>query len=485
MGAAVRHMEGFGPFMPSQTILLIDFDPHSIENALRFLTEAGYGVEVANDGVAGMEAFERLRPDLVLIEPMVPKKHGFDVCREIKGSPEGRDIPVLITTGFYRGKKHHLQAKQQYGCDDYLEKPVSAEALVTACRRFLEGGSGPAAAEGFREMEDEDRIPVLDDLTEDEIVAHLDAMIVKQPSPAAPAEPAEVIDAAEFFPDIEKLQPAPTPAPKERKLPPSPLVEAEPRRSGTLRWALMAAVLSVAVGAGLYFIFFNTNGESDAASPAPDIGVGAVEPDTVAVQQAEPLAVEPAEPAPEIVRVEEPEIAAEPVPEEAVEAVAVVESPSPPPVKAAVPKQRKAYIEPKIAIDTSPLPESAEVGLVVGALPESGRPLADPEPPAFLRGDLIDITEVDTPPVSINKPMPPYHPMARQMRQAGTVVLRLLIDVEGRVERVETVTNDAGRTLEQTALEAARTWTYKPAVKDGVVVKVWKTEQVVFTLDAR
>ena len=122
---------------------------------------------------------------------------------------------------------------------------------------------------------------------------------------------------------------------------------------------------------------------------------------------------------------------------------------------------------------------------MVGVPPESGRPLADPEPPAFLRGDLIDIAEVDAPPVSISKPMPPYHPMARQMRQQGTVVLRLLIDVEGRVERVETVTNDAGRTLEQTAIEAARSWIYKPALKDGVEVKVWKTEQVVFTLDAR
>jgi TonB family protein len=444
-------MEGFGPLMPDQTILLIDFDPDSIEAALRLLTEAGWGVEVANDGIAGMEAYERLQPDLVLIEPMVPKKHGFEVCRDIKSSAHGKKTPVLITTGFYCGKKHHLQAKQQYGCDDYLEKPVSGEALVSACRRFLEGSSELEVNDSFKEMGSEDRVPALDDLTEEEIVAHLDALIVEQPAPSKPAEPAESVDAAEFFPDIEKVQPEP-------ELTPAPSVEAEPQRSGSLRWLLLAAVLVIAVGAGLYFVFFSRAGAS---------GVTAVEPSPPPAQPAEPPVVE----------------AAEPVPEEPIEEVAAAEPP--PPVKAAAPKPARAYIEPKITIDTTPLPENAGFGLSVGALPETEQTLAEPEPPEFLRGDLLDMAEVDTPPVSIDKPMPSYHPMARQLRQQGTVVLRLLIDIEGRVERVETITNDAGRMLEQTALEKARTWTYRPAMKDGIEVKVWKIEQVVFTLDAR
>lgn len=468
-------MEGFGPFMPSQTILLIDFDPDSIEAALRFLTEAGYGVEIANDGIAGMEAYERLQPDLVLIEPMVPKKHGFEVCREIKGSAHGKKTPVLITTGFYCGKKHHLQAKQQYGCDDYLEKPVSGEALVSACRRFLEGGPQSEADDSLKGMGGEDRMPALDDLTEEEIVAHLDALIVEQPAPTAPAEPteaaepAEVVDAAELFPDIEKVQPEPPPLPTEPELPPTPSVEAEPRRSGSLRWVLIAAGLVIAVGAGLFFIFFNTAGETETAAPAADNAVEAVAP----IPEPEPLVVEEIEPSPEVVT--------EAVPEEPVEEVAVVEPP--PPAKAVVPMRRKAFLEPTITADTSPLPESAGVGLSVGALPETGETLAEPEPPEFLRGDLLNMAEVDTPPVSIDKPMPSYHPIARQMRQQGTVVLSLLIDIEGRVEQVETVSSDAGRLLEQTAIEKTRSWTYHPAKKDGVEVKVWKIEQVVFTLD--
>jgi response regulator RpfG family c-di-GMP phosphodiesterase len=123
--------------MSSRTILLIDYDPGSIENAVGPLTEAGFRVEVANDGVSGLEAFERLQPDLVLIEPMVPKKHGFEVCQEIKESPQGQSVPVLITTGFYRGRKHRLEATQYYGCDEYLEKPVSAQDLVSVCSRLV------------------------------------------------------------------------------------------------------------------------------------------------------------------------------------------------------------------------------------------------------------------------------------------------------------------------------------------------------------
>ena len=104
----------------TRKILLIDYDPESIESTGRPLVRAGYEVEVASDGIAGIEAFERLKPDLVLIEPMVPKKHGFQVCQEIKSTPAGRSTPVLITTGFYRGRKHRDEARENYGCDDYL-----------------------------------------------------------------------------------------------------------------------------------------------------------------------------------------------------------------------------------------------------------------------------------------------------------------------------------------------------------------------------
>jgi TonB family protein len=174
--------------MSNRTILLIDYDPQAIESAIQPLTNAGFTVEVANDGVAGLAAFERLHPDLVIIEPMVPKKHGFEVCQEIKRSAHGKSTPVLITTGFYRGRKHELEAKQFYGCDAYLEKPVAEELLVSTCRKCL-----PDEATEPRLLEDlesdtsatarvpEDGLPALEELSEDEIVARLDDLIKEDP----------------------------------------------------------------------------------------------------------------------------------------------------------------------------------------------------------------------------------------------------------------------------------------------------------------
>jgi protein TonB len=203
-------------------ILLIDYDPESIESTRDPLVRAGYEVEVANDGIAGVEAFQRLKPDLVLIEPMVPKKHGFQVCKEIKSTAEGRDTPVLITTGFYRGRKHRDEALESFGCDDYLEKPIAEELLLSTCGKFFLDTQEPpisvadesppplslAPAEPTDPVADSalhlvdrlpemlipeerapSRFPALDDLTEDEIQERLDAMIIGVDDPPLTAPP--------------------------------------------------------------------------------------------------------------------------------------------------------------------------------------------------------------------------------------------------------------------------------------------------------
>ena len=84
-----------------------------------------------------MAAFERTKPDLVLVEAMIPKKHGFEVCQDLKKTPQGKRTPILITTAVYKGRKYRSQALHLYGCDEYLEKPLPEEQLVTICARFL------------------------------------------------------------------------------------------------------------------------------------------------------------------------------------------------------------------------------------------------------------------------------------------------------------------------------------------------------------
>jgi len=130
--------------MANHTILLIDYEPRSIERFRQPLTAAGYRVEIATDGIAGVDAFTRLNPDMVLVEAMIPKKHGFEVCQELKRTPHGRRTPIIITTGVYKGRKYRTQALHIYGCDEYIEKPIAAEQLLAIVDRFL--ANAPAAS---------------------------------------------------------------------------------------------------------------------------------------------------------------------------------------------------------------------------------------------------------------------------------------------------------------------------------------------------
>ncbi len=153
--------------MRQYTLLLVDYEPKSIEHMRQPLARAGYRVELATDGLSAIEAFHRIKPDLVLIEAMIPKKHGFEVCQEIKRSQAGKRTPVVITTAVYRNRRYRTQALHIYGCDDYIEKPISDEELLEMVRRHLgDGAPAPAAAAPADAADPAER----------EIVARLDAI---------------------------------------------------------------------------------------------------------------------------------------------------------------------------------------------------------------------------------------------------------------------------------------------------------------------
>ncbi len=154
--------------MRHYTILLIDYEPRSIERTRRPLTDAGFVVHVATDGVTGLAAFVEKEPDLVILEAMLPKKHGFEVCQEIKRTAHGKRTPVFVQTAVYKGRKYRSQAMHIYGADEYLEKPYTEEFLIETVRTRLgippgETISPPTIsidekeAEGILEILDPDR----------------------------------------------------------------------------------------------------------------------------------------------------------------------------------------------------------------------------------------------------------------------------------------------------------------------------------------
>jgi DNA-binding response OmpR family regulator len=124
--------------MANYTILVIDYEPRSIEKLRAPLERAGHHVEVATDGKAGIRAFHKLKPSAVIIEAMLPKRHGFEVCQELKQTPHGAICPVMIATSVYRGRKYRHQAMHLYACDAYLEKPITDEDLLRTVDTALE-----------------------------------------------------------------------------------------------------------------------------------------------------------------------------------------------------------------------------------------------------------------------------------------------------------------------------------------------------------
>jgi DNA-binding response OmpR family regulator len=150
--------------MANYKILVVDYEPRGLQQLREPLEKAGYEVLVAKDGLRAIQIFNESQPALTVLEAMLPKKHGFEVCQEIKKTAHGMTTPVVIVTSVYKGRRYRTQALHHYGCDEYLEKPVSAEVLLDTVRNLLEKfpGTGQAPPEsGGQETELDDR---LDDL---------------------------------------------------------------------------------------------------------------------------------------------------------------------------------------------------------------------------------------------------------------------------------------------------------------------------------
>jgi DNA-binding response OmpR family regulator len=186
-------------------VLIIDYEPRGIKQLSDPLLQAGFLVEVAKDGLSGIQAFNTHKPDLTLIEAMLPKKHGFEVCQELKNTPHGAMTPVVIVTSVYKGRKYRTQALHHYGCDEYLEKPIPADVLVQTIRRLLRerapvgSASPPDSDEGDPDPQSASSGPPADPAMnagpsaargpEREIIERLDEILPDGTSPTGSASP--------------------------------------------------------------------------------------------------------------------------------------------------------------------------------------------------------------------------------------------------------------------------------------------------------
>ncbi len=132
--------------MDRPTVLVIDYEPRNLAATVEPLTAAGYHVEVARDGIAGLDAFRRLHPPVVFMEAMLPKKHAFEVCQEIRRA-QGSKTKVFILGAPTIAQSQQVKAVRQYGADRFLPRPVDAETLVSLCSPVLPGPKAPQIPE--------------------------------------------------------------------------------------------------------------------------------------------------------------------------------------------------------------------------------------------------------------------------------------------------------------------------------------------------
>lgn len=123
--------------LPSESnrILIADDNPTNVELLEAYLADMPCEIAVAVDGVDTMQKVASFQPDLVLLDVMMPKLSGFEVCRKIKENPATRKIMVLMVTAL--NEPGDVERAVAVGCDDFLSKPIHKVELLKRVENML------------------------------------------------------------------------------------------------------------------------------------------------------------------------------------------------------------------------------------------------------------------------------------------------------------------------------------------------------------
>ncbi len=119
-------------------ILIVDDERFMQETFRDTLTDAGFSAAVVSDGATALDCFKDLKPDLVILDLVMPDIDGFSICKEIRALPEGKDTPIMMVTGLGTTKSIHNAFA--VGATDYISKPVNPDLLVYRVRSLLRAG---------------------------------------------------------------------------------------------------------------------------------------------------------------------------------------------------------------------------------------------------------------------------------------------------------------------------------------------------------
>ena len=126
--------------MSKKYVLIVDDDPDLVETVCMMLEDKGYEVGKAYDGVEGEEAIKERHPDLLVLDVMMPRKDGYQLCAELKADNATKDIPVILLTAVGEAvpttSYTHAQGMTTEA-EEYIPKPVDSKTLVEAVDSFF------------------------------------------------------------------------------------------------------------------------------------------------------------------------------------------------------------------------------------------------------------------------------------------------------------------------------------------------------------
>ncbi|HMM54578.1 MAG TPA: response regulator [Candidatus Desulfobacillus sp.] len=116
-------------------ILIVDDEPNIVVSLEFLMKREGFEVSIASDGEAALKSVEQSPPDLVLLDIMLPKKNGFEVCQAIRARSDWQQVKIIMLTA--KGRDTEVAKGTALGADAYLTKPFSTKDLVAQVRQML------------------------------------------------------------------------------------------------------------------------------------------------------------------------------------------------------------------------------------------------------------------------------------------------------------------------------------------------------------
>ncbi len=121
----------------TKSILVVEDEPNIVLSLQFLMKKAGFDVRVARDGEEALAAVEDRPPDLILLDVMIPKRDGYDVCQTIRAKPEWQAIYIIMLTA--KGRDVDREKGIALGANDYVTKPFSTRDLTEKVKHILDG----------------------------------------------------------------------------------------------------------------------------------------------------------------------------------------------------------------------------------------------------------------------------------------------------------------------------------------------------------